>query len=563
MVHVRRLLPSLLLVLLGLASAAVQSPARVLAAPNPVITGVSPSSGTVLGGTAVAITGSEFQPGATVFIGGMSASSVVVDGSTRITAVTPRGSVGSANVLVRNPDGGAVTMNGGYFFTAVANELALSGISVSNGPVRGGTSLNLTGAGFSGSTVLFGGAPATNVNVLGPSSISLRTPPGLPGSVSITVRNADGVIATLANGFTYSAGAPEVVSVTPGGGLTAGGAAVRITGYAFAPGSRVLFGEVEARDVIVVNPTLITLTAPPLPSGTVNVRVIDSNGQSASLSNAFSARSSAAASGFTVTGVSPAFGSAVGGTRVEVIGTGISGGAAVYFGAAPAAVVSAPGPSTIVVSTPPGASGSAAVTIVNSDGSSATLANAFRYDGSSGLAVSSVEPRRGAAAGGAVITLLGSGFVSGAMVSVNGAPASNVWVVGDSLAYATVPAGSGAATVTVTNPGGLSATLANAFTYEGGTAAPPSTSTPPPASGAQSALPARGFGLFVFAGGSNAQLVASVACSASTLTFWATNAAGEFDTYVPGVSIAAVNAGWNARFPNGVPSNTPLIGRCQ
>lgn len=561
----RRLLPSLLLVLLGLASIAVLPPGRVLAAPNPVISGVSPSSGTVLGGTAVTITGSEFQPGATVFIGGMPAGSVVVDGSTRITAVTPRASVGSANVLVRNPDGGAVTMNGAYFFTAVADDLAVSGISVSSGPVRGGTSLNLTGAEFSGSTVLFGGAPATNVSVLGPSSISLRTPPGLPGPVTITVRNADGVTATLANGFAYSAGAPEIVSVTPSGGLTAGGAAVRVTGYAFAPGTRVLFGEVEARDVIVVNPTLITLTAPPLSPGTVSVRVIDPSGQSASLSNAFSARSSAAASGFIVTGVSPASGAAVGGTRVEVVGTGISGGAAVYFGAAPATVVSAPGPSTIVVNTPPGTSGSTAVTIVNSDGSSATLANAFRYDGSSGLAVSSVEPRRGSAVGGAVISVLGSGFVSGAMVSVNGAPASSVWVVGDSLAYATVPAGSGAASVTVTNPGGLSATLANAFTYEGGSGSPvtPPVPTTPPPSGAQSTLPARGFGLFVFAGGSNAQLVASVACSASTLTFWATNAAGEFDTYVPGVSIAAVNAGWNARFPNGVPANTPLIGRCQ
>jgi hypothetical protein len=203
--------------------------------------------------------------------------------------------------------------------------------------------------------------------------------------------------------------------------------------------------------------------------------------------------------------------------------------------------------------------------VVNADGSSATFANGFRYEGGNGVVVTSVSPKTGAA--GTVIAVNGVAFVAGAMVSVGGVPASNVWVVGDSLAYATVPAGSGVASVAVTNPGGPSASLSGAFTYEGGSGAPvtpPVTPTPSvPSSGTQSQLPVRGFGLFVFAGGSNAQLTASVACTASTLAFWATNAAGEFDTYIPGASIAAVNAGWNARFPNGIPASTPLIGRCQ
>ena len=164
-----------------------------LAALNPVITGLSPTSGTVLGGTSVTITGSDFQPGAAVFIGGAPALSVSVESSTRLVAVTPRGSAGSANVLVRNPDGSAVTLNGGYYFSAVTSDLALTGLSATSGPVRGGTLMNLTGTGFSGSTVLFGGAPAVGVSVLGPSSISLRTPAGVPGPVSVTVRNADGV----------------------------------------------------------------------------------------------------------------------------------------------------------------------------------------------------------------------------------------------------------------------------------------------------------------------------------------------------------------------------------
>lgn len=78
---------------------------------------------------------------------------------------------------------------------------------------------------------------------------------------------------------------------------------------------------------------------------------------------------------------------------------------------------------------------------------------------------------------------------------------------------------------------------------------------PPPASG--------GIALFVFGGGSSAQLVAA-ACpaSSSAAAFWVTDASGTFITYIPGTSIIAVNAGWVARFPNGIPASTPVIGRC-
>jgi hypothetical protein len=552
-------------VLIVLAAALVALPNEARAAENPAVTTVSPTSGTVLGGTTVTLLGSNFLPGAVVFFGGAPATSVNVESATRITAVTPRSTVGAANVVVRNPDGGAIQLNGAFFFTSTTSDLTVTGLSTNAGPTRGGTALTVNGTGFSGSVVLFGGVPAPGVNVLGPSAITLRTPPGVTGTVNVTVLNGDGVSVTLPNAFTYQPGGLEVSSVTPGGGLTAGGAPVRISGYAFTPGMRVLFGTAEARDVTLVNSTLITATSPAAAAGTINVQVIRPDGANASLTNGFTFRESAAAAGFAVTGLSVTSGASTGGTRLDVTGTGFTGGVTVYFGTAPATVLSVPGPSTITLTTPPNVAGSVPVTVVNADGSSATFANGFRYEGGNGVVVTSVSPKTGAA--GTVIAVNGVAFVAGAMVSVGGVPASNVWVVGDSLAYATVPAGSGVASVAVTNPGGPSASLSGAFTYEGGSGAPvtpPVTPTPSvPSSGTQSQLPVRGFGLFVFAGGSNAQLTASVACTASTLAFWATNAAGEFDTYIPGASIAAVNAGWNARFPNGIPASTPLIGRCQ
>ena len=76
-------------------------------------------------------------------------------------------------------------------------------------------------------------------------------------------------------------------------------------------------------------------------------------------------------------------------------------------------------------------------------------------------------------------------------------------------------------------------------------------------------IPATGIGLTVFAGGTNEQLASGSGCaSIASAAFWAGDGAGGFLTYVPGTSVAAVSAAWNARFSTGIPANTPIIGRC-
>lgn len=73
--------------------------------------------------------------------------------------------------------------------------------------------------------------------------------------------------------------------------------------------------------------------------------------------------------------------------------------------------------------------------------------------------------------------------------------------------------------------------------------------------------PTGGFGIIVFGGGSNAQLVAASGCPPTTAVFWATSN-GNFVTFVPGSSVGAVNAQWNALFVGGIPASSGLIGRC-
>jgi hypothetical protein len=70
-----------------------------------------------------------------------------------------------------------------------------------------------------------------------------------------------------------------------------------------------------------------------------------------------------------------------------------------------------------------------------------------------------------------------------------------------------------------------------------------------------------GFGIIVFGGGSNDQLVSASGCPEETAVFWATSN-GEFVTFVPGSDVDIVNDAWNDLFPSGIPANTGLIGRC-
>jgi hypothetical protein len=87
----------------------------------------------------------------------------------------------------------------------------LASLSVSTGPIAGGTSVTLTGTGFvAGATVLFGTTPGTSVVVVSSTSITVVTPAESAGVVSVTVTNIDSQSATLPAAFTFTAATPAV-----------------------------------------------------------------------------------------------------------------------------------------------------------------------------------------------------------------------------------------------------------------------------------------------------------------------------------------------------------------
>jgi uncharacterized cupredoxin-like copper-binding protein len=181
--------------------------------PGPTLSGISPSSGPTSGGTAVTITGTGFAPGASVTIGNVPATDVSVVDSGTIRAVTPLGpaneQVGFAvPVKVTNPDSKSASSN---LFTYTVPPLAIHAVDPAAGPVSGGTIVTIRGTGFTTAVqtfVTFGGAAATNVQVLDAVTLRATTPAHAAGSVNVAV-NIGSSTATATNAFAYGTPTPK------------------------------------------------------------------------------------------------------------------------------------------------------------------------------------------------------------------------------------------------------------------------------------------------------------------------------------------------------------------
>ena len=80
------------------------------------VTSISPVSGPIAGGTTVTVRGSGFVAGASVTVGGVAATGVVLAGSTSLTAVTGAHVTGLADVTVTIPGPRSATLAPGFFF---------------------------------------------------------------------------------------------------------------------------------------------------------------------------------------------------------------------------------------------------------------------------------------------------------------------------------------------------------------------------------------------------------------------------------------------------------------
>jgi hypothetical protein len=146
----------------------------------PVVTGISPSSGSTAGGTQVTISGSNFTGITSVTFGTKAATSFSVNNDGSITAVAPAQAAGAVDILVSGP-GGASTAVAVDQFTYLS--LAVQG-SLTASVNTGKTSANLTKLGIvDWNHWGKGGMPGFDHKSTGGSQISTFTKVGSGGTV--------------------------------------------------------------------------------------------------------------------------------------------------------------------------------------------------------------------------------------------------------------------------------------------------------------------------------------------------------------------------------------------
>ena len=184
----------------------------------------------------------------------------------------------------------------------------------------------------------------------------------------------------------------------------------------------------------------------------------------------------------TVNSITPNNGTSNGGTSVSINGTGFLSGASVTLGGAGATGETVVSSTQITATTAGHSAGAVSVVVTNTDGQSGSLSNGFTYTAASNPAptVTSIAPNNGTTSGGTSVNITGTGFLSGATVSVGGTSATGVSVVSSTSITATTPTHSaGTASVVVTNTDGLSGTLSGGFTYSAVNPAPSVTAINP------------------------------------------------------------------------------------
>jgi len=167
----------------------------------------------------------------------------------------------------------------------------------------------------------------------------------------------------------------------------------------------------------------------------------------------------------TITRISPSTGASAGGTKVTVTGHFLNGGSITFGGVAGNDTTVNTSGTSLVTYTPAGTAGTTVDVDLTTPGGSADAGDAFTYQGPT---ITRLSASSGPGNGGTRVTITGT-FLQGATAVTFGGTAAASYTVssaGTSItAYTPAEQADGPVDVTVTTPGGGSATDAGSFTF--------------------------------------------------------------------------------------------------
>lgn len=198
---------------------------------------------------------------------------------------------GNATIKTQAPSEGSLTLEAG----GVQNIVLNPGGNVGIGTASPGAKLDVASGGIAsgkantttGGLALYNAA-SPNATVLqagnATAAVTYKLPPadGLPGQVLSTDGNGN-----LSWRAVPVVPAPTITSIVPNSGPTTGGTGVAIAGNNFQIGASIKIGGVAATNATFVNSSQLTATTPAGSAGAKDVMVTNPDGQSATLSAAF------------------------------------------------------------------------------------------------------------------------------------------------------------------------------------------------------------------------------------------------------------------------------------
>ncbi len=392
----------------------------------PVITFIEPDRGPVSGGTKVSVRGKNFKQGAKVYFGAKVADNIQFLSSSELGVQSPSGNKGSVDVKVVNPDNKEAVFSNGFTYEEIPAPKILS-VEPDKGVTDGGTDVTINGKDFVSGAKVFIGDECQNVAFVSSSKLTCRTAPHKKGVVDVIVRNPDGQTDNLSGGFTYYEANPKVdwcniqwpyemtvivnnesdavYSQVYEEGLTEG--IGQGSGIKAQLGYGALNDDVEIwkwKDAVFNvdagnNDEYMAKITPDKTGNFIYAfRYSLDDGKSwvycdkDGSDNGFSKDQAgllkvvdAAQNPPKINSVNPVKGSTYGGDPVEVNGENFVYGIKVFFGSKEASHVIVQNSAVVVCKTPSHPAGKVDVKVVNPDGQSATLAQAFEFESPAAL----------------------------------------------------------------------------------------------------------------------------------------------------------------------------------
>lgn len=393
----------------------------------PTVTNIDPASGII--GSTVTLTGTNFTGATAVKFNGISAITFTVDNATTITVVVPPGATTGA-VSVTTPGGNGASA--GNYTVKVAP--VVGSLNPTSGPV--GTTVAVTGSGFTGATVVyFNGIAGSGLTVTNDTTISVDVPAGaVSGKISVVTPFG---VGTSSGSFTVTA-APTVTGFTPA--IGGAGSTVVITGTNFTGATSVKFAtNLDAASFTVLSSTSIKAV---VPNGAVTgVIAITTPGGSVN-SGAFTVVAAPTISSFTPT-------TGNGKTSVVITGTNfVTGETSVSFNGLICTSVTVDNATQLTVSVPTGVS-TGKITVTTPGG---TATSALNFTVVSAPTIANFSPTTGSV--GTTVTITGTNFTGATAVHFNTTAVDTFTVVNATTITAVVKTGSATGPIKVTVPSG-------------------------------------------------------------------------------------------------------------